>query len=169
MRAGEQIITPLDREEFRYLSGFDNSGYNTVIKTEEGMPYTYIMKSEAYDNLYKFGRTTNLKERLKTINASAKFRKYRFAPFAIIPSNREQWILMSLCKLNITPLYTNVKDTKHPEAYYLREEDLDYIIDVYHFHRVDKDNIPGTMVITTTEYMNIYGWITKVDRSVTFK
>ena len=169
MEMEKQIIAPLDREEFCYLSGLDNPfGSRTRTITEEGVPYTYIMKSEAYDNLFKFGRTRNLKERVKTLNASAKYRKCRFVPYAFIPSDSEQWILLSLFHSNATPLYSNTKQAKFPEAYFLREDDLNFIIELYHFRRVGKDNIPGTLTVTKTEYINIFGWVTKVNYSVKF-
>lgn len=160
-----EMVPPLNREQFSYLTGCHSPyGFRVSISTEEAINYTYILKSKKYDNLYKIGRTKNLNNRYQAINNSTKFKKYGFYPIAYSPCDREHIILFALLYSDAKAVYHNPHNNRiPPEVYYLRDEDLQFIMELYHFRSIDIDDVPEEITIIKKEYKDNLGRITKVE------
>ena len=157
-------IPAINRVDFIYYSPV-KSLYDFSVKTstDNDIPYTYILQSSVDNTVYKIGRTRNLRERVYSLNRDAKYKRYKLKPIAFLPYDREQQILNALRWSGAKTLYGSPSSRKAPEAFYLRQEDIVFVIDLFKFRRIHDENIPGEISLTRKEYRDSLNRICKVE------
>lgn len=143
-------IPKIDRASVVLCNGSCCSVSSRTVATS----YAYILKSKKVDNLYKFGKTIDLSRRVNEVNSKGAYRGNDFIPYAFAPYDIELRLLQGLFYSGAEPYIKNSKGNRYTEAYYLDNDDLQFIIDCFGFRLIVDDIVPSTIFYKreTTRY-----------------
>lgn len=133
---------------------FDFSFRTDAIKLDRRIRYTYILKSSNDPNLYKIGRTQDLSMRLFALRSKSLYKSKDLRPFAFLPCDAERQILSALSISGVEKYYSTAN--RYPEAYYIRTNDINYIVEHYGFTRLVGNKVPAFIDISEVKHYNGY-------------
>lgn len=155
----------LDKQIIDSLSKNVRQGWKSVRgHNDNPIKFTYILKDKDSET-FKIGRTINLRRRISVIRNTDYFHRLNYFLIAFIPCDIEEYVQNTIIAAGGIPYRKRGKTGVIPkEMFALSNEDIDFVIDAFHFCRVNDGMIPSIEISVDGEYdagffrYNILSW-----------